>query len=232
MPPGDAVSELTSSAYLLPLGVSFRVPAAAGMTECRLAPTSCNPSSRELSRPSTVHHPVRPHPPSSEEPDIASAAPPATGCSVRMVLHHLDGFLRTELPGVLHPVPAMGFVAFPARAPRREPAAHPRDAHTPRRSPLTGSRAASLRFLALLPFLPPPREREARDSKALLHRRVRSVTDRFQPDATLFVLGFHLPFKVSPLPSLPSRRGGPDIPLGVRALSVCPKSRFAAPRSH
>lgn len=29
-----------------------------------------------------------------------------------MVSHHLDGFLRIVLPGVLHPVPVLGFVPF------------------------------------------------------------------------------------------------------------------------
>jgi hypothetical protein len=120
MPPVDVVSKLTSSAYLLPLGVSFRVPAAAGIpsVDSRRPPAILPPASFLAPPPFSTRCVYTRQ--GSEEPGIASAAPPATGCSVRMVSHHLDGFLRTELPGVLHPEPVMGFVAFPAFVLRRE----------------------------------------------------------------------------------------------------------------
>jgi hypothetical protein len=142
-----------------------------------------------------------------------------------------------------------GSPRFCATSPSEENTPHVPETLTPLDEvPSPVAVTASLRHRALLTFLPlsPARDRmlplpathalepsrEARDSRALLHRRVRSVTSRFQLNDTLFVLGFHFPSKVSPFPPLPDRRGGLDIPAGVRALTVCPESRFAAPRSH
>lgn len=109
--------------------------------------------------------------------------------SVPVVSHHLDGFLRTRLAGVLQPAAGWGSLRFfsdhaarsratsslvnqeerhlATRALRRtgvlarRARGFPRSAHTPRRIPLTGSRTASLRPAALPAVVRAPGEPDA-----------------------------------------------------------------------
>lgn len=51
-------------------------------------------------------------------PHVAALAPPDRACHTRprsalVVFHHLDGLLLLDRFGMLHPIPTMGFVAFP-----------------------------------------------------------------------------------------------------------------------
>jgi hypothetical protein len=81
---------------------------------------------------------------------------PSTSRSVRVVSHHLDGFLRTAVAGLLHPAADLGVRRVSRLAPP-EPEAEapssgdpdvPRDGvHTLRRVPLVRSRTASPRPL-------------------------------------------------------------------------------------
>jgi hypothetical protein len=81
--------------------------------------------------------------------------PPSKSRSVLVVSHHLDGFLRSEVAGLLHPAASRGVhrVSWLSRVPsrpldesrcRRECRCPPRDDfHTPRRIPLDDSRTTS-----------------------------------------------------------------------------------------
>jgi hypothetical protein len=123
-------------------------PPLLGFAKCALSPT-CLPR---------VH---------SREPKPPSArwVPAIRSSSALVVPPHLDGFLRAEVAGLLHPAAGQGFVAFHAhlgpkpeavrrRSGARDPTSGaPRDAvHTLRSLPFADSRAASLRSLPSLPL--------------------------------------------------------------------------------
>jgi hypothetical protein len=91
---------------------------------------------------------------------FGSEVPPSKSRSVLVVSHHLDGFLRSEVAGLLHPAADLGFAAFPASGhplslPR--PACFldvrgiPRSATTPRRISAT----AALRHRSRCPLAVP-----------------------------------------------------------------------------
>lgn len=46
------------------------------------------------------------------EAPVGPASPGADSCSALVVSHHLDGFLRAEVAGLLHPATGKGFTAF------------------------------------------------------------------------------------------------------------------------
>jgi hypothetical protein len=88
-------------------------------------------------------------------PRFGSRGPPRKSCSVHVVFHHLDGFLRLEFAGLLHPA-ADHEVRRVSCSCRPEPAGEggsvrsrdPRGAHrTPRRMFPVDSRSASPRSL-------------------------------------------------------------------------------------
>jgi hypothetical protein len=149
-PPREPSSKLNDSAYLLPLGVSFRVPAAAGMNLARPAPSS--PSSF-LPRASS---PLRRSPPGASTPAALRRAHLRQRGTTRHCSFHPRGL---SPPRRLSPHRASEHVAARAghgvrrvsapldRLRRASRCTRPRDAHTPRRSPLISSRSASLRPL-------------------------------------------------------------------------------------
>jgi hypothetical protein len=144
--------------------------------------------------------------------------PPAESRSVLVVPPHLDGFLRAEVAGLLHPAAGQGFVAFHAhRRPRSRPSedgpardAHsgdPRDAvHTLRSLPSVDSRTASLRPL------PPCRYRPAEAGRRSDSVKLRSaeadphVTEREVPLAAEAARG--QPRRTSAIGAFTTRRGG------------------------
>jgi len=127
---------------------------------------------------------------------FGSEVPPSKSRSVLVVSHHLDGFLRSEVAGLLHPAADLGFAAFPDLRTSPQPAetgvlpgctGHSPQRYDPSKN-LCDSRAASPQPLpprrSLLPVRtglprlrcqsrprPVPNDRSA-DLEALLHRRV------------------------------------------------------------
>jgi len=174
MPLVDASSMLAVSAYLLPLGVSFRVPAAAGVSQVQPKLTASHflprvrwpkpPSAEESFLPRALS-PLRRSPHGASTPDRLRGDRLRQRGTTRHCLFRPRGL---SPPRRLTPHPASEHVAARAGhgvhrvsrtlAFRRKLCTHPRDAHTPRRSPLSGSRSASLRPVALLLFLPLPPE--------------------------------------------------------------------------
>jgi hypothetical protein len=129
-----------------PPQLALRVPARPFDRADRRSPESRHPST---DIPSSVHSRTR-------LPARASASrePPSKSCSVPVVSHHLDGFLRSEVAGLLHPAAGHGVRRVSChRVPgrpldesrsRRECRCIPRDAfHTPRRIPPDRSRTTS-----------------------------------------------------------------------------------------
>jgi hypothetical protein len=131
--------------------------------------------------------------------------------SVPVVSHHLDGLLRMKVPGLLHPGTGRGSPRFSAAVATRRSASeeassrlvdhsHSRCAlHTPRRSPPSSSRAASLRPL-------PPRRCASTvlpseldslvatlDLVALLHCLVRSLQQPLPVDGSPLLPGLRSP---------------------------------------
>jgi len=100
--------------------------------------------------------PTSPRPSASRAPSLAlfGASPPGFGSrSALVVSHHLDGFLRSAVPGMLQPVPDLGFVGLhrgrssTAEAVSDRVPDSLRRAHPTKVSFLAGSRTASLRPL-------------------------------------------------------------------------------------
>jgi hypothetical protein len=139
----------------------------------------------------------------SREPKPPSArwVPAIRSRSVLVVSHHLDGFLRAEVAGLLHPAARQGFVAFHAHrgqkpeAVRRRSGARdprggaPRDAvHTLRSLPFADSRAASLRPLPPCRYRPAEAGRRSdsvmlRSAEADPHVTEHEVPSRRRSDA-------------------------------------------------
>jgi hypothetical protein len=63
-------------------------------------------------RPPAGIPPARPLP--GAEAPFGPTPPSADSRSALVVSHHLDGFLRTRVTGLLHPATSQGFAAFPA----------------------------------------------------------------------------------------------------------------------
>jgi hypothetical protein len=146
----------------------------------RVCPTSDMPRLRPL--PEDVAISVRP---------VAAKRPT---CSVLVVSHHRNGFLRTRGLGSIAPRSRMRFAAFLEDRPARQPVAEatictdgdmspfPASAvHTLRRIPLACSRTASLQPLPSC---------RCDDFKALLRRRVRSVHGRCRSHPPYTSMGF------------------------------------------
>jgi hypothetical protein len=171
MPLPDAPSKLAVSAYLLPLGVSFRVPAAAGVSQVQPKLTVSHflprirwpkpPSAEESFLPRALS-PLRRSPHGASTPDCLRRDRLRQRGTTRHCLFRPRGL---SPPRRLTPHRASEHVAARAghgvhrvsvqpRPPKRTRCLT-RDAHTPRRRPLFGSRSASLRPVALLPFLSP-----------------------------------------------------------------------------
>lgn len=113
-------------------------------------------------RPSTGIPPARPLP--GAEAPFGPTLPCAGSRSVLVVSHHLGGFLRAEVTGLLHPATGPGFAAFHACRRRTPPGGgelggdNPRDAVLTLRSlSLASSRTASLRSLPSCRCRPPLR---------------------------------------------------------------------------
>jgi len=83
-------------------------------------------------RPPTDMPSTRPLP--GAEAPFGPALPHASSCSALVVSHHLDGFLRAEVAGLLHPATGQGFAAFRACRP---PAPPESDAFVPGSLPAT-----------------------------------------------------------------------------------------------
>lgn len=152
-------SELNRGSVLRELGVAFRAPA--------IVPDSLRPSedcrccvrlswdSSSCVMPLVRHVLVCVHSP-RHCCLVRPAAAKRPTCSVPVVSHHLDGLLRTQVSGLLHPEARWSSLRFRAAThPHHRPkstvwinGAHSRNAvHTLRRIPLVGSRTASLRPL-------------------------------------------------------------------------------------
>jgi hypothetical protein len=114
-----------------------------------------SPGIRSRGVPHLRHTAERPLPDgvaATVRPEVASSE----SCSALVVSHHLDGFLRSTAPGLLHPGARRGSLRFTTSLPRwprpkpspRAPLVVPPSAvHTPRRTPLICSRTASPRPL-------------------------------------------------------------------------------------
>jgi len=75
-----------------------------------LEPPCVGSSSRGIGVPSADVPPARPL--RGAEAPVGPASPNADSCSALVVSHHLDGFLRAEVAGLLHPATGKGFTAF------------------------------------------------------------------------------------------------------------------------
>jgi hypothetical protein len=153
-------------------------------TACSRAQPPYRPSVDRLHR---VHS--RPTLPSGFGPEL----PRSDSRSALVVLHHLGGFLRVGVAGLLHPATDPGVRRVSCGDRRELPkqpwsiVAFPDDAHhTPRRTPST---AAVLRHRSRCPLVVSA-SFEAVDLEALLHRRVRDVATPLPVTRILSSLGF------------------------------------------
>jgi hypothetical protein len=135
------------------------------------------------------------------KPPSARRVPPIGSSSVLVVPPHLDGFLRAEVAGLLHPAAGQGFVAFHAhrgllpeavrrRSGARDPhSGAPRDAvHTLRSLLFADSRTASLRPLPPCRYRPAEAGRRSdsvmlRSAEADPHVTEHEVPSRRRSDA-------------------------------------------------
>jgi hypothetical protein len=156
----------------LGLGATFQAPAIARDRPSPIC-LSWNSSSwcaHPPACPPSVHSPMASPPPFGPE------VPPSESRSVLVVSHHLDGFLRSAAPGLLHPGTGLGSRRFPTSHPR-DPS-QSRDPSEPGRSPQRLSHPSKnsphpqpYRVTAAVALLPLPRMgRRAADAARLSNR--------------------------------------------------------------
>lgn len=148
-------------------------------------------------RPSTVY--LRASTPTDVSIGFGLKQPASESCSALMVSHHLSGFLRTEVVGLLHPTYGHGVyrvssisqhplpdeqASVPSKMGGGSTAAFPAIRPSPRRTPLHISCTASLRPI------PPCR---FDDSEVLFRSEVRTVVLSFPKEDGLSFLGLVSP---------------------------------------
>ena len=171
------------------------------------------------------------HSPGSEDPVRCRRSHPPTSRSVLVVSHHLDGFLRTTVAGLLHPAADLGVrrVSRPRATQRIRASSDPGDpdvprdgVHTLRRVPLVRSRTASLRPFALVPLPailpmklrsacadPHVIDRSQAGSRAFLHERVRCDPAPLPAADRSLLPWAWFPLEVRSPPAARRRSGGP-----------------------